>query len=79
MYILLSAPFMYEGGRYRVLALDRIPLILCYAKLMFYLELEDVLKFLAIVLFAICCQVPGRRLSDDFFIPKGVAQTFVLY
>ena len=39
---------------------------------MFYFELEDVLKFLAIVLFAICCQVPGRRLSDDFFIPRKV-------
>ena len=50
---------------------------MCYTKLMFYWEFEDISKFLGIVLNAICSQVQSERLSDDVFVSKCVGQTFV--
>ena len=58
---------------YRTLVLECVPQSLRYTKLWFYLEFLNVSRFLGIVLFAICSQVPGRRLSDDVFASILVA------
>ena len=61
--------------QYRTLYLEYVPLSLSNPKLRFYLEFEDVSKFLGIVLIAICSQVQSERSSDHVFVSKYVPQT----
>ena len=73
----LSTTKQYKPGKtYRTLVLECVPQTLSYTKLWFYLEFLNVSRFLGIVLFGICSQVPGRRLSDNVFASICVAQNF---